>query len=81
MVLDPNRKRLGFFYVYRLLSRASSCSSTLSRAWMPPGVRRMCPVFAQSATASPWCCNQEKNTSAGRAWVYRAKREVLAWLS
>ena len=41
MVLDPNRKRLGFFYAYGLLSRASSCSLTPPSVRTPPGVRRM----------------------------------------
>jgi hypothetical protein len=41
MVRDPNLKRLGFFYVYCLPSRASSGSSTLPSVRMPPGVRHV----------------------------------------
>jgi len=76
MVLDPNRKRLGFFYAYGLLSRSSSCSS------MPPSVRTpqmfgVCPDFVQSATGKPVVMLPREKTPTGCAWAYRAKREGM----
>ena len=60
MVLDPNRKRLGFFNVYCLLLCSSFCSSMPPSVRTSPGVRRvsrLCTIRHWQARL--WCC-QEK---------------------
>ena len=70
MVLDPNRKRLGFFYAYGLLSRASSWLVNAAERADVPGVS-VCPDVAQSANGKPVVVLPGENTPAGRAWAYR----------
>ena len=76
MVHDPNLKRLGFFYVYCLLSRASSGSYTPPTLRMPQA-SGVCIDVAQSANGQPAVGLPSENPWAGSARAYRAQKEVL----